>query len=331
MKRRKFIAALAAGLSFPRITEALSGQQLMTSEKSEKNREKTETVVKVLGTAQDGGFPHFGCYCKNCHRARAKPGFSRFISSLALIDMQERKAFILDASPDIRPQLDMIRAGMDKEEAGLKYLPQGIILTHAHIGHYTGLVFFGYEASNSLNLPVYCSERMASFLEKNGPWSQLVRLKNISLQPFPMEKEISLTPHISIIPFTVPHRDEYTDTIGFMIKGRKKKLLYIPDISSWEAWEKSIVNEVSRVEIAILDGTFYSPQELPGRDLSKIGHPFIKSSLERLKDVAARKRSKIFFTHLNHTNPALDPGSKERAEIKKSGFRLASDGREFYL
>lgn len=332
MQRRDFLQAFTGSLAalsplFLRPANNLKIPQ----ENPKKETGKTEIKVKLLGTAQDGGLPQFGCYCKNCIRAREDPHFSRLISSLALLDLREQKFFLLDATPDIRPQLDIVHKRMGKEYTGSKYFPQGVILTHAHIGHYTGLMFFSFEAASSSDLPVYCSKGMGTFLANNGPWSQLVHLKNISLQTFTFDREISLTSQLSLKPFLVPHRYEYSDTIGLSISGKKKKLLYIPDIQNWKAWKRSIVEEVSKVDIALLDGTFYSPEELPGRDLSQIGHPFIKSSTKLLGKVAREGKKEIYFTHLNHTNFALDPEGMERKQMEEQGFKLASDGMEFLL
>jgi len=288
-----------------------------------KKKDETAVLVKVLGTAQDGGLPQIGCYCKNCLRAREDQRFSRLISSLAIIDLEEKKYFILDSD------IAFNRLALQKQ--GRKNSPHGVLLTHAHIGHYTGLMFYGYESMSTHRLPVYCSSRMKSFLSSNGPWSQLVRLENISIHTLSFEKEFLLTPRISFIPFLVPHRNEYTDTLGFIISGEKRKLLYVPDIQSWEAWSRSIVEETQKSDVALLDGTFYSSEELPERDLSKIGHPFIKTSLKTLKNVAEEGKTKIYFTHLNHSNLALDPEGEARKEVEENGFGIASDGMEFFL
>ncbi len=217
-------------------------------------------LVKVLGTAQDGGLPEIGCYCPNCRRAREDPQFARLISSLALIDFEERKFFLVDATPDIRAQASLLheRLGWDLEKSTRTRLPDAVILSHAHIGHYTGLMFYGYESISAQGVPVYGTESMRRFLAANGPWSQLVRLGNISVRPLFSGKAMMLTSNLTVLPFSVPHRDEYTDTLGFIFSGRKRKLLYIPDIQSWEAWDESIRNLIVRVDIALLDGTFYS-------------------------------------------------------------------------
>ncbi len=287
--------------------------------------------VLVLGTAQDGGVPQIGCVCPNCMRARQDPKHKRLIVSLALLDQTADQAFLVDASPDIRPQLDMIYYKLDPRNPESKNPLNGIILTHAHIGHYTGLMFFGYEALSARDLPVFCSEKMASFLSSNGPWSQLVRIKNLELKTFSVRKDIPLTPQLSFQPLWVPHRDEYSDTVGFKITGPRKKLLYIPDIQSWKAWRIDIREEVRSVDYALLDGTFFSPEELPGRDLSKIGHPFMRDSMDLLAAIARQGKTRIYFTHFNHSNPVLNPEGKARKEVQHRGFALASEGLELRL
>ncbi len=328
MQRRAFLSTCigsAASVLLPfEKRSALYGQP-------GKGKEKSDVLVKVLGTAQDGGIPHFGCYCQNCLRAWKKPSLSRLISSLAIVDLKEEKFFLLDATPDIRLQNNIVCNTLNLKKADSKRVPDGVLLTHAHIGHYTGLIFFGYEAVSTYRLPVYCSSQMKDFLSHNGPWSQLVSLENIAIHTLSYDQRADLTPRISAIGYQVPHRNEYTDTLGFVICGPKKSLLYIPDIQGWEAWNRSIVKEVKKVDIALLDGTFYSPRELPGRDLSRIGHPFIQDSIKTLEDVASRGKTKIYFTHLNHTNLVLDPEREARKEVEKRGFNIASEGMEFVL
>jgi pyrroloquinoline quinone biosynthesis protein B len=256
---------------------------------------------------------------------------TRLKPSLAVLDMRDKMAFLVDASPDIGPQFDLVHERMGGDQAAASDTPHGILLTHAHIGHYTGLMFYGYEGLNAARIPVYCTPKMARFLEENGPWSQLVRLQNITLLTIRPEEKTPLTERVAFIPLLVPHRDEYSDTVGFVIAGPQKKLLYIPDIRSWEAWEKSIKEEVARFDYAILDGTFFSPDELAGRDLSKIGHPFITASMDILGSAAKSGKSRIYFSHLNHTNRALDPDGAAFKGLKERGFQLASDGMEVFL
>jgi pyrroloquinoline quinone biosynthesis protein B len=331
MRRRAFIHAFfgsATGLSACFISERLKGSSKALLQKPHL---RTSVVVKVLGTAQDGGLPHIGCSCPNCQKAWQYPRFSRLISSLAVFDLEANKIFLIDATPDIRVQTQMIMNRIGPKKSSQRFAPDGVLLTHAHIGHYTGLMFYGYEAQSTDKLPVYCSKRMGEFLSTNGPWSQLVSLKNIVLRTIEPEKAFYLTPRVSVTAFQVPHRDEYSDTFGFKIKGSNGALLYIPDIRSWESWNRYVVEEVKKVSDALLDGTFYSAEELPSRDLSSIGHPFISHSLKILKDIAKEGKTRICFTHLNHSNLALDPEGEPRKNIEEQGFHLAMDGMEFFI
>ena len=285
----------------------------------------------VLGTAQDGGIPQLGCRCAHCEEARRDPSRARLIASLALADLDERKLFLVDASPDIRVQVDRALGLFPPPVPQLAEVLAGVLLTHAHIGHYLGLAFFGYESAATRELPVHCSERMAAFLAGHGPWSQLVRLANIVPLTFKSGDRVPLTASLSAVPFRVPHRDEYTDTVGFRIAGPTRSLLYIPDIRDWDAWERTLEDAIRETDVALLDGTFFGPDELPGRDMSAIGHPLIVDTLRRLKSLPASDRPKVLFTHLNHTNPALDPASPSRRAIEDFGARLAEDGRTIDL
>lgn len=331
MRRRTFLHSCfgaAAGLNVHLLSRTSRGSPdgLMN-----KSGTSNDVLVKVIGTAQDGGIPHMGCFCSNCQRAWKELGFSRLISSLALFDLIEAKTFLVDATPDIRAQTRIVRECVSSQKKKKRFWPDGILLTHAHIGHYTGLMFYGYEAQSADRLPVYCSERMHSFLAHNGPWSQLVDQKNIAIRSIRPENNLTLTSRISILAFQVPHRDEYTDTLGFKITGPSRSLLYIPDIQNWKTWERSIVDEVQKVDIALIDGTFYSPEELPSRDVSSIGHPFISDSMVLLNKIAQHSKTQIYFTHLNHSNLALDPDGDARKTMKKKTFDLAEEGMEFPL
>jgi pyrroloquinoline quinone biosynthesis protein B len=331
MKRRDFMKAGLISAGGMGAWSRTAGFPSLVPSRDPSLADGDDVIVKVLGTAQDAGIPHIGCYCPNCERARKNPSLVRLKPSITVLDVKDRKIFIVDASPDIGKQFDIVQDKLGFDQETKIKTPHGILLTHAHIGHYTGLMYYGYEGLNATKIPVYCTSKMAFFLEKNGPWSQLVRYENIALQTIQPEERTTLTPRISFVPLLVPHRDEFSDTVGFLIAGPKRRLLYIPDIQNWEAWDRSIVAEVEKVDYAILDGTFFSPDELPGRDLSKIGHPFIKDSMEVLAAAAKPEKGKIYFTHLNHSNRAVDPAGPAQKEIAAGGFRLAADGMELPL
>lgn len=212
-----------------------------------------------------------------------------------------------------------------------KELADGIFLTHAHMGHYTGLMYLGKEATNSKNIPVYAMPRMKTFLENDGPWSQLVTLNNIEIKLLENETPLKLSAEIEVTPVLVPHRDEYSETIGYNIKGPNKSALFIPDIDKWDKWDKNIVEEIKKVDYAFLDATFYSGEEISARDISEIPHPFVIESLERFKDLSPNEKSKIIFIHFNHTNPLIDSNSTEVKNVLQQGFRVGQIGEVFEL
>jgi len=276
----------------------------------------------VLGTAQDGGAPQIG---HDEDPAWKNSKLRRTATSLGIIDRTAGKRWLFEASPDMRDQLYRFdqAAPVERKAPGL----DGVFLTHAHMGHYVGLMFFGFESIGTRDLPVYAMPRMAQYLTDNGPWSQLVRYNNIKLTPLADRQTVDLGA-IKVTPMVVPHRQEFSEVVGFHIDGPHKKVLFIPDIDSWEQWDAlgvRIEDEIARVDVAYLDATFYADGELPGRDMSKIPHPMIAHSMARFAALPASERAKIRFIHLNSTNPARFPGSEARRKIEAGGYRVAEE------
>ena len=277
--------------------------------------------IQVLGIVQDAGYPHIGCE-KDCCNV-VSPG-EYFVSCLGLVDKTNNKRYLFDATPDIHNQLNLV------EKFPNGNIVDGIFLTHAHIGHYTGLMYLGREGLGGDNIKVYALKRMVKFLTKNGPWNQLVKLNNISLQTISNNKFVKLSENILVIPIKVPHRDEYSETVGYKIIGKSKKLLFIPDIDKWDEWEKSIVDEVKLVDYAFIDGTFYNGSEL-NRDMSEIPHPSIEETLELFSNQPLAEKNKIYFIHINHTNPILTNKNGVRDLILNAGFNIAEMGLKLSL
>jgi len=275
-----------------------------------------DPFVVVLGTLQDGGSPHMGCEKECCKN----PDASRKVVSLGLIDPVSNKKFLLEASPDFVAPTRMLKAFLP---SSANTLPDGIFLTHAHIGHYAGLMFLGREAMNSKAVPVYAMPKMKSFLENNGPWSQLITLNNIQINPLSEGKWEKISPSLRVKPILVPHRDEFSETVGFIIEGPHKKLLFIPDIDKWEKWRTDIVSLVKEVDHALIDGTFFSAAEVGNRNIAEIPHPLVEESMKLFDSMPAKEKEKIMFIHFNHTNPLLNEQSEEARLLKSKGFRIA--------
>lgn len=297
--------------------------------------------VLVLGTAQDGGYPQAACRRDCCAVAWRHPDLRRNVASLAIIDPATSQRWIIDATPDFRDQLRILDEAAppnpDNPASPSQPLLTGILLTHAHIGHYTGLQNLGREVTGAAATPVYAMPRMAEFLQNNGPWSQLVSLNNIELRPLTAGEPIPLNDRITITPIPVPHRDEFSETVAFRIDGPTRSIFYLPDIDKWERWDamgQSIEDHIRAVDVAYLDGTFYSSGEVGGRDMALIPHPFILESLARLSHLPADERAKIRFIHLNHTNPLLlatPDGDAARERVHDAGMAMAEQGERAEL
>lgn len=279
--------------------------------------------IQVLGTAQDAGYPHAGCIKSCCARAWSDSVAREPVSCLGLVDPTSGQSWLFDATPDLPEQMMALHQITDKP------VVDGIFLTHAHIGHYTGLMYLGREVMGTNGIPVYAMPRMDEFLRTNGPWSQLVTLNNISLHPITAGNRIELTESIQVTPILVPHRDEYSETVGYLIQGPSKNALFIPDIDKWARWEKSLVQLIREVDWAFLDATFFDANELPGRNMDEIPHPFVVESMALLSELADEEKSRVYFIHMNHSNSMLDPQSDATKKVFESGFQIARTGMRF--
>ncbi len=284
----------------------------------------------VLGVAQDAGKPQIG---NLKDPAWADPSLRRHATSLALIDRrgESAKRWLIEATPDLKAQLHRLNTAAPAENP---LQLDGIFLTHAHIGHYAGLMMLGHEAAGAQNIPVYTMPRMADYLSANGPWSQLVKYYNIILAIMGDGEPEEIADGVAVTPFLVPHRQEFSEVAGYRIDGPEKSALFIPDIDSWEDWDAEgtrIEDMIASVDLAYLDATFFADGEIPGRDMSGFPHPFVAHSIDRFAPLPAEEKAKVRFIHMNHTNPLHDPQSHARRMVAKAGFNIAEEGEETCL
>ncbi len=281
--------------------------------------------IYILGNTQDAGMPHIGCKHKFC-----LDNFNKYeefyVTSIAVVNSDLKKYILFEATPDITFQLNYVKKNIFQEFL----LPEAIYITHAHIGHYTGLMYFGREALGSRNLLVKVLPKMSKFLKTNGPWSQLVTLNNINIQKTKFDTSYSELSNISVTPIKVPHRDEFSETAGYIITGKNKKALFIPDIDKWEKWDKKLIDLVEDFDYLLLDATFYDPTEI-NRDISEIPHPLVSETINVLDGLGDESKSKVYFIHMNHTNPMLDPNSDLSKSVINKGFNIARLGQKLYL
>lgn len=332
MERRHFLSFLAAGTVLPR--SLLTSLSLGADARQPRgNAVNDEMYALVLGSVQDAGFPQVGCYTERCDAGRElhAEGRGRYVSSLALVEPQAGRFYLVDATPNITRQIDLIQDPAFRPRAAERRPFDGIFLTHAHIGHYTGLAVLGTEGMGIRDTPVYCTEAMAAFLAANQPWQLMVEQERIVPRPLGVDRWHRIDEHLDVQLWKVPHRDEFADTVGFVFRGPEASLLYLPDINSWAAWERDVAEAVASIDVALLDGTFWSMDELPGRSIEDIPHPLMTQTMDALQGVVDRDAARVVLTHLNNSNPALDENGPQRAQVARRGFEIAREGMRFSL
>jgi len=281
--------------------------------------------IYILGNTQDAGLPHIGCqhpFCEDSFNEYEE----HYTTSIAVINSDLKKYILFEATPDITFQLN----NLNKNIFDQFLLPESIYITHAHIGHYTGLMYFGREALGAKGLLVKVLPRMSNFLQNNGPWSQLVDINNIKIKEINFGLSTNELKNINVTPVQVPHRDEYSETAGYIIKGKNKKALFIPDIDKWEKWDRDLSQLVKEFDFLLIDATFYDSKEI-NRDISEIPHPLVTETIDLLSGLDLKNRNKVYFIHMNHTNMMLDPDSKLSKLVTSKGFNIARLGQKLYL
>ena len=255
--------------------------------------------IYILGNTQDAGLPHIGCqhpFCEDNFNVYEE----HYTTSIAVVNSDLKKYILFEATPDITFQLNNLKRNIFHEFL----LPESIYITHAHMGHYTGLMYFGREALGAKDLMVRVLPRMSNFLQNNGPWSQLVDINNIKIKEINFGLSTNELSNIKVTPLQVPHRDEYSETAGYIIEGKNKKALFIPDIDKWEKWDRDLSQLAKEFDFLLIDATFYDSKEI-NRDISEIPHPLVTETIDLLSGLNKENRNKVYFIHMNHTNMML--------------------------
>ncbi len=270
--------------------------------------------LKFLGTGQDAGVPHTNCHCDICDAARRDTSRRRLGPSIAVYDEGQRFAYMFDASPDLREQIEMVREEVPEVDRKGPVPLSGIFLTHAHLGHVGGLWFLGRESVEEQEMPIYCTHKMGSFLGYNYPYSLMVSRGNIELRAVQICGRLELE-GFSVTSFPVPHRDEIADTVGYLID-TGDLTVYLPDL---DRWTEDLLRIVRNVDTLIVDGTFFHSSDL--ERIKDVPHPPVEDSVK----VLTGSKPRIIFTHINHTNP-LNSDGEELEWLRSRGFEVAHDG-----
>ena len=271
--------------------------------------------ITLLGNAQDAGRPQFGCNEKCCGDARENTNLSRMPVSLGL---HGDEVGLVEVTRCIESQMSLIKNPQISE----------IWLTHAHLGHIEGLGQFGRESLNSKNIKLRCSDSVADYLKSHPIWQKLFDRGNLILEEFHSD---------NVIPIEIPHRSQDFDTHSILFKGKNNNLLFLPDHDNWEKTLNFVGHQSPKewfaslsADIVLLDGTFWSLDELKNRVQADIPHPPVCNTLDLMgkkEDVDPR----IIFIHLNHTNPLHYRDSEEYQKVEKMGWEIGEEGVEFNL
>ena len=278
----------------------------------------------VLGVAQDGGLPHLGCTQPCCINAR-QSGRVETPACMAIRNVDTRSLLLLEATPSITSQVALLHALIGTSH-GEKAMVDAIAITHAHTGHYTGLMHLGKEGAATDQVPVHVSMAVANVLQTNAPWSGLVDGNHIALETFEPGRTFEPLQGIAIEPVAVPHRDELSDTMAFKVHGAHCTALFCPDIDAWGCMLEPLL---CGVDVAFIDGTFFDDAELDQvgsrRDRQSIPHPTMMDTMLSIESMGKARPRDVRFIHLNHSNATFH-GGRAAQELADRGFRVAKTG-----
>jgi pyrroloquinoline quinone biosynthesis protein B len=281
----------------------------------------------LLGTAAGGGFPQWNCACRLC-----TAGLPARTQDCVAVSADGSGWFLLNASPDIRAQIlttPPLAPGPGPRDTPLR----GALLTDAELDHTLGLAMLREGAG----LRVWAPAPVLTALRVDFPLREIVsRYGTWDWQPAgPPVGDLRITvlpvgvkrPRYVLSdvdgPWVVAYRIEDPATGGVLV--------YAPCLAAWPDGFDELVAGAGAV---VLDGTFFSAGEMSGSTGSAsgaqraMGHLPITASLARL---AGHPGPRWIYTHLNNTNPVLDPASPEYAAVRAGGAEVLPDGAELDL
>jgi pyrroloquinoline quinone biosynthesis protein B len=298
--------------------------------------------VRLLGTAAGGGLPQWNCACDNCLAARAGRIPSRTQSSVAL-SADGRNWFLVNASPDLRAQIERTPALHPWETSARNSPIAGVLLTNADLDHVLGLILL----REGEPLPVLATEAVReTLIGPLGFETLLGGFCGIRWEAAPTEfsplrlrdgSPSSLFVRAIFLPGGPPRFDKTSiaqtgHSVAYQIRDQSgASLLMAPDVAEITSELQQALEESDAV---IFDGTFWVADELrrlnpDARTAQQMGHlPIRDGSLELLRRSPARWK---IFTHINNTNPILATDSLERTAVLTAGVLIGEDGLEFEI
>jgi pyrroloquinoline quinone biosynthesis protein B len=283
--------------------------------------------LHVLGSAAGGGVPQWNCGCKNCTAARAHRLPQRTQASLAA--SADGKAWVLfNVTTDIRAQLaaDPLLAPRSARDTPLR----AIFLTDANVDHCAGLLDFRQAGE----LAIYSTQAVRDTLLRNeifAPFARAPRVWHvIDDEPVAISGlRISVIPVGGLLPSYAGGAATPGAASAFLVEDpRGTRVLYAPIFASVDV---KLASTAARCDAAFFDGSFWSDGELIAlglgtRSATMMGHQPVGGpggSLEALRACPCPRR---LYTHVNNTNPMLDPASSEAKQLEDAGFGIVSDG-----
>jgi pyrroloquinoline quinone biosynthesis protein B len=303
--------------------------------------------VRLLGTAAGGGFPQWNCGCFNCEGVRrgtirARPR----TQSCAAISADGRRWFLLNASPDVRVQIESFAPLLPHGTVRGTAI-QGILVTNADLDHTLGLVML----REGGRLPVHATSSVQRALDEGLHLTEVLdRYGGVDWrQPpadlSPMACADGTLSGLSYMAFPVPGKlpryregraaSSKEDAVGYQIvdESTGKRLVCVPDLA---ALSRDVLTRLQDADALLLDGTFWSDDEMrivgAGTVSARaMGHLPVGSEDGSLSTVARLPAARKIYVHINNTNPMLREDSPERRAVEKAGVEVGWDGLEFTL
>jgi pyrroloquinoline quinone biosynthesis protein B len=294
----------------------------------------------VLGSAAGGGFPQWNCGCHNCVAVRAgAPGFEARSQDSVAVSSDLERWFLFNASPDISHQ---VQQNPQLWPRSLRHSPiHGVVLTNGDLDHVLGLL----QLRESQPLSLYATSRVHAGLRSNSAMRTLERfegqLRWHLLEPgktCELESAKGERSGIFVTANSVPGKpplhlmDTYApselDNVALSARTETSgSLVYASAI----AGAKASADIFSDARVLLLDGTFWSENELPELGLNLGGartmaHQPVGGADGSLAALTHLNVPRRIYTHLNNTNPLLDANSPQYAEVVASGWEVAKDG-----
>ncbi|MEO1777835.1 MAG: pyrroloquinoline quinone biosynthesis protein PqqB [Pseudomonadota bacterium] len=291
----------------------------------------------VLGAAAGGGLPQWNCGCRNCSDARAGV-IPRMTQSSVAVTVDGTAWAVLNASPDIRAQVD---ACPQMHPPALRGSPiASVVLTNGDIDHIAGLLTLREKTA----FDVYATAAGLDILQGNSVFGVLDPAL-VTQHQIALDVPFAPLPGLTVTPFAVPGKvalflegdtlnleEVGEQTVGLMLESSGARAVYIPGCAAIPDW---LIDRIRAADLLLFDGTVWNNDDMQRTGTgektgARMGHVPLNGelgSLARLAEVSARK----VYIHINNTNPILQPGSPERADVLAHSWEIAADGMEITL